>query len=172
MRKSALLVIAIIVIVVLAAGGYFLLRKPASMSPANTPTNSNQHAQTAGNAVFVTKTDPTLGQYLADPSGRTLYTYGGDSQGVSNCTGSCLANWPAYQDKGATTGLPSGVSTITRSDNRQVQFTYNGMPLYYFTGDSAGKVTGNGIENFKVAMPATSAPSPSPNSNTSPDYPY
>lgn len=172
MKKNKLIIIAI-VIIILAGGGYAIFHKsskPASKSTSGTSKSASQgNAPAVDNAVLVTKTDASIGQYLADPGGKALYTYNGDSSGVSNCTGSCLANWPAYVDKGSTTDLPAGVSTIKRTDNGQVQYTYNGMPLYYFISDSAGQVTGDGVENFKVAKPAASSSSgsTSPSSSSS-----
>ena len=186
MNKS--IVGVIIALIIVASGGYAILHK--SSKPASTAsTNSSSHAKSnvpaVNNAVLITKTDSAAGQYLADPSGKTLYTYDKDTSGVSNCTGSCLAQWPAYVDKGATTGLPAGVGTIKRSDNGQVQYTYNGMPLYYFVSDNTGQVTGDGVQNFSVAKPAaasssqpsSSAPATSPSSQSSgntssPNYNY
>jgi predicted lipoprotein with Yx(FWY)xxD motif len=129
----------------------------------NVPTAS---AQAVNNAVLTTKTASSIGNYLADPNGRALYTYNADTPGVSNCTGGCLAAWPAYQDKGSTTGLPTGVGTIKRSDNGEIQYTYQGLPLYYFINDSGGTVTGNGVENFRVAMPASAPQSATKSQST------
>jgi len=165
MKKA---VIAIVVVVILAVGGYLIFHK--SSKPASKSTSTSSNAPAVNNAVIVTKTSSSLGQYLADPSGKALYTYNGDKSGVSNCTGSCLATWPAYTDKGSTSNLPSGVSTIKRTDNGQTQYTYNGMPLYYFVSDSSGQVTGSGVENFTVAKPSSSSssqPSSSTPSNSS-----
>jgi predicted lipoprotein with Yx(FWY)xxD motif len=179
MKKSSSIIIAIMVIIVIAGGGYALFHKSSKTTPASTST-SKQTKPAVTNAVLITKTDATVGQYLADPSGKALYTYGGDSAGVSNCTSSCLANWPAYQDKGSTTNLPSGISTIKRSDNGETQYTYIGMPLYYFVSDGPGQVTGNGVENFHVAVPSgassstsqSTTNSSSSSSNSSSGYPY
>jgi len=175
MKRGNLAAIVIIIIIILAGGAYALFHNSDKTSTSNNAPASSQNNNTqSSNAVLTTKTDPTLGQYLADPSGRPLYTYNADSSGVSNCTGSCLSNWPAYTVTSTVANLPSGVSTIKRADNGQTQYTYNGMPLYYFTGDSAGKVTGNGVENFSVAKPSSSS-TPSSNSssqNNSSGYPY
>ena len=188
MKKSSSIIIAIIVIIVLIGGGYALFHKSSKTTPTTT-ASTNTNAPAVNNSVLITKTSSSLGQYLADPSGKALYTYGADTSGVSNCTGSCLTNWPAYQATGSTANLPSGVSTIKRSDNGQTQYAYNGMPLYYFASDSSGQVTGNGVENFKVAKPAAAASSQSTStssnstpsssastssnsSNTSSGYPY
>jgi predicted lipoprotein with Yx(FWY)xxD motif len=182
MSKKSILAVIIVIIIVLV-GGYAIFHKsnkPASTN-TNTSTSNQSNLPSVNNAVVITKTDSKLGKYLADPSGNTLYTYNADKTGVSNCTGGCLTDWPVYQDKGSTTGLPSGISTIKRTDNGQTQYTYNGMPLYYFTGDSQGKVTGDGVEDFSVAKPAASSSSTqstpsstssSPSSNSSSGYPY
>ncbi|HEV2403453.1 MAG TPA: hypothetical protein VGS08_04595 [Candidatus Saccharimonadales bacterium] len=166
MKKNKAIII-VIVFVLLAVGGYALLHA----SKKNTVTSTQTGA--VNNTVLVTKTSASLGQYLATPGGQALYTSGGDSQGVSNCSGTCLASWPAYQDKGVTTGLPTGVGTIQRKDNGQIQYTYNGLPLYTFTGDSDGQVTGNGVSNFSVVKPiaansnSTSSSSSQPAANGS-----
>lgn len=159
MKKSSMLIGVIVVLVVLV-GGYAILHKSSKTTSTGSSGSQGQVAP-VNNAVLTTKTSSSLGQYLADPSGKALYTYGGDSSGVSNCTGSCLSSWPAYVATGSTANLPPGVSTIKRSDNGQMQYTYNGMPLYYFVSDSQGQVTGNGVSNFSVAKPAAASSSQS-----------
>ncbi|MGH7157141.1 MAG: COG4315 family predicted lipoprotein [Candidatus Saccharimonadales bacterium] len=114
---------------------------PPASSTSNTPSK-----------IVQTKSDPKVGQYLADSNGKTLYTYGADTTGVSNCTGSCLTDWPIYKAT-ATTNLPNNVTVITRSDGTK-QYAYKGMSLYYFTGDTAaGQITGNGVSDFSIAKP-------------------
>jgi predicted lipoprotein with Yx(FWY)xxD motif len=175
MKKVILIVVAVVIII--GAGSFFIFYKPSKPASSPSPSSSSQSQASVSNAVLITKTISSIGSYLADPNGNALYTYSSDTSGVSNCTGSCLANWPAYQDKGSTTGLPAGVGTIKRTDNGQIQYTYNGMPLYYFVSDSNGSVTGNNVEGFKVAVPlatATVTPSPTPSSSSSNSsgYPY
>jgi predicted lipoprotein with Yx(FWY)xxD motif len=164
MNKGTQALVGLIVIIVVAAGGYAIFHKssktssPSYSTPANTKSSSGQAASAANNAavnnaVLTTKSNSSVGSYLADPNGNTLYTYGSDSSGTSNCTGSCISTWPAYKDTGATTGLPTNVSTIKRSDNGQTQYTYKGKPLYIFSSDSKGQVTGDGVNNFSVAKP-------------------
>jgi predicted lipoprotein with Yx(FWY)xxD motif len=148
------LIIGIIVVLVIAGGAYAIFHKSPKPKSSNTSSSSTQNTAATNTAVLITKTNSSVGQYLADPSDKTLYTYNSDSTGVSNCSGLCLRAWPAYVDKGSTTNLPAGVSTIKRTDNGEIQYTYKGMPLYYFAGDSGpGQVTGNGVENFSVAKP-------------------
>jgi predicted lipoprotein with Yx(FWY)xxD motif len=158
MKKSSLVAIVIIVLVIGSVFAIFhMSNKP--MTSSSTASNASSQAPAVDNAVLVTKTSAGLGQYLVEPNGQPLYTYNGDSSGVSNCTGTCLVSWPAYQDKGSTSNLPAGVGTIKRTDNGEIQYTYNGMPLYTFVSDTNGKVTGNGVSGFLIVKPASTSTS-------------
>lgn len=163
MKKSSTITLAVIVLIIVVGGGYLIFHKS---SPSTASSNSNSQTAAVNNAVIITKSNSSLGQYLAEPSGQALYTYAADTSGVSNCTGSCLASWPPYQDKGSTSALPTGISTIKRTDNGDIQYTYNGMPLYTFIGDTNGQVTGNNVMSFTLAKPAASTSS-SPSTSTS-----
>jgi len=165
----------VVVVIVLAVGAFLLLHKSSTTNKTQAASTSNttqSKTTTTNSAVILTKSNSTLGRYLTDGSGNPLYTYASDITNVSNCTGQCLVEWPAYQDKTSATNLPEGVSTFKRTDNGQIQFAYRGMPLYYFVDDHNGQVTGDGKDNFHVAKPATSssstpAPQPSATTNTS-----
>lgn len=81
---------------------------------------------------------------LTDANGRVLYTFDKDADHKSNCTGGCLAAWPAFTAKsGDKPG--AGYSMITRDDDT-LQWALNGKPLYYFAGDGgqAGVANGDG----------------------------
>jgi predicted lipoprotein with Yx(FWY)xxD motif len=127
---------------------------------------------TSGGAAVVKTASSPLGQILVDGSGRTLYLYKPDTGMTSTCTGSCASIWPPD----ATTGKPQGtgvsasmLGTTTRSD-KSSQVTFDGHPLYYFSGDSkAGDVKGQGYQGiWFVVSPSgtaiTSAPAPSSSS--------
>jgi predicted lipoprotein with Yx(FWY)xxD motif len=107
--------------------------------------------------VIGTKNTSALGNYLVDDKGMTLYTFKNDSSGKSTCTGTCATMWPPLSATVAPTG-GSGVTgtfaLITRDDGTQ-QVTYNGMPLYYFSGDkAAGDTNGQGVGGvWAVAVP-------------------
>ncbi|MFI5275410.1 MAG: hypothetical protein ACHQT5_01140 [Candidatus Saccharimonadales bacterium] len=169
MKKSIIIALVVIVLVV---GGFFLKHMSSAThttQAASTSSNTQTKSSTESRAVILTKSNSTLGSYLTDGNGNALYTYAPDTANVSNCTGHCLTEWPAYQAKSSTTSLPAGVSTLTRTDNRQEQYTYHGMPLYYFVDDHNSQVTGDGKDNFHVAKSATSstAPQRTPSTNTS-----
>jgi predicted lipoprotein with Yx(FWY)xxD motif len=164
MKKS---LIGVVIVIVVLAGGYVILHKTStktaststlastnsygSSSSSSTGSSTGQSATATSGSIIQTKTSSSVGQYLADANGAALYTYGGDTSGVSNCSGSCVANWPIYQAS-STTSLPANVTVIKRSDGTS-QYAYKGMPLYTFTGDSSGQVTGDGVSNFHVAKP-------------------
>lgn len=88
--------------------------------------------------------------------GFALYTFAKDTNGVSNCAGNCLANWPPLL-AGAkdTASLPYTI--IERSLGNGVtarQWAYQGLPLYFFKTDTAaGQTTGKAIANWQLARP-------------------
>jgi predicted lipoprotein with Yx(FWY)xxD motif len=101
----------------------------------------------------------SLGQILTDDSGMTLYIYKDDVpySGVSSVPASIAANWPAFVVTVAPVkpaGLTGDLSTMTLPDDSQ-QVTYNGMPLYYYIGDTKpGDTNGQGLQNrWFVATP-------------------
>jgi hypothetical protein len=71
---------------------------------------------------------------------------------MSNCNGACAGAWPPVTTTGAATATggakASDIGTITRSDGTK-QVTYDGHPLYYFSGDSGpGMASGQGSDAF------------------------
>ena len=82
---------------------------------------------------------------VAGSNGMTVYTFSKDvaGSGTSACTGGCITKWPALTVPAGTTptagaGAAGTLGTITRSDtNGALQVTYNGLPLYFFSGDKA-----------------------------------
>ena len=100
----------------------------------------------------------TLGNFLTDASGKTLYFFTKDVDGISACTEGCLSNWPVFFDESITVGYgldAKNFATITRTDGKK-QTTYKGWPLYHFTKDeNPGDTKGNGAVNnsFFVANP-------------------
>lgn len=158
---------AVLVIVIIAIVGFVVwyvfhtknttnnIYGNAANTSATVPAATNKSTTkptSSASSIIQTKTDPKLGQYLADGSGKPLYTYSQDTDNTSNCSGSCLANWPVYKATSSSASLPANVGTITRSDGT-VQYTYNKKPLYYFSGDTSGSITGNGVEGFNIATP-------------------
>jgi len=91
-----------------------------------------------------------LGQILVAKNGMTLYEFASDVNGKSSCTGPCARFWPPY------TGTPkvgSGLQALllgstTRADGT-TQVTYDGHPLYTYSGDPhPGDTNGQGVNTF------------------------
>ena len=77
----------------------------------------------------------SIGLYLVDSSGRTLYINSNDNQSSnSTCYGTCAATFPPFI-KGSpviSAMIPANmVKTMVRTDN-SVQVVFNGYPLYYY----------------------------------------
>ena len=114
--------------------------------------SSKSSPATSSNST-VAKADSDVGTILVDRSGDTLYLFEKDSGGASSCTGACAKAWPPSAARGATLRPGSGVKasllrTMTRSDGAK-QLTYNGHPLYTFSGDGkAGDISGQGSNAF------------------------
>jgi predicted lipoprotein with Yx(FWY)xxD motif len=93
-------------------------------------------------------TNKSVGNYLTDGNGNTLYYYTKDSPEQSACTGNCIANWPVFAASSIVVPSalkPSDFATITRPDGKP-QVTYKGYPLYYFVRDqSRGALAGQGV---------------------------
>ncbi|ALW86769.1 hypothetical protein AUC43_17805 [Hymenobacter sedentarius] len=101
-------------------------------------------------------TSATLGTYMTDASGNTLYFFARDVDGANTCTSAtCNPLWPVYYE--ANLKVPKALkaedfATKTTADGRQ-QTTYKGWPLYYYapaasgvyTREAAGQTGGNGI---------------------------
>jgi predicted lipoprotein with Yx(FWY)xxD motif len=103
------------------------------------------------------QSNATLGNFLVDGKGMTLYYFTKDVNNQSNCTGNCLVAWPIYyaEDIKPGTGISAtDFTTITRADGSK-QTAYKNWPLYYYVGDTkAGDVTGEAVENeWFVAKP-------------------
>lgn len=109
-----------------------------------------------GSAVINVGQNATLGSFLVDSAGMTLYIFTKDAPGISNCNGSCATLWPPLLTNGAPTGgagvTASMLGTTTRSDGT-VQVTYNGWPLYQYSKDAAaGDTNGEGYASFWYVM--------------------
>jgi len=103
-------------------------------------------------------TSTTLGSYLADKDGKSLYFFATDAKGQASCSGGCEAVWPPfYVDNLTADKLAEGLTlsdfgTITTVSSKK-QLTYKGWPLYYYapsvngvnTTEIAGQTNGDGV---------------------------
>src|SRR5438105_4976653 len=107
----------------------------------------------------------TFGTIVTDASGWTLYTWDGDSPGVSNCTDACAGAWPAFSsdnDLVQPAALSGTLDWIDRGDGTW-QISLDGWPLYYFVRDvNPGDVNGDGVNAFGAVWHVVVAAPPAP----------
>jgi predicted lipoprotein with Yx(FWY)xxD motif len=105
-----------------------------------------------GKSATIGVASENLGRILVDSQGRTLYLFQRDSGTKSTCTGACATFWPPLRATG-NPAVGSGASgsllaTTPRADGA-TQITYNGHPLYLYSGDrKPGDTTGEGLTTF------------------------
>jgi predicted lipoprotein with Yx(FWY)xxD motif len=142
---------AIIVVAGVAAACSGAATSAPAASPSAAPAASaaasaaGASAAAAGGSVVMTATVGSNGTLVvASSNGMTVYTFDKDvaNSGTSACSGGCLTKWPALTvPAGSTPTAASGITgklgTITRTDDGTLQVTYNGKPLYFFSGDKA-----------------------------------
>jgi predicted lipoprotein with Yx(FWY)xxD motif len=116
--------------------------------------SSTQTASSTGAATISTANNAKLGTtILVDSKGMTVYYFEKDKKGgtTSSCSGACATVWPPVTTSGSPKGTngasASKLGTIKGSSGTQV--TYNGWPLYTYTGDSKpGDANGNNLDQF------------------------
>ena len=101
----------------------------------------------AASGLSVAETD--LGAILVDGEGRTLYLFTGDGEGQSTCYDACAQTWPPFTEDllgGPGSGIDATLlATAVRTDGA-IQVTYNGHPIYYYSGDQVpGETNGHGV---------------------------
>ena len=114
---------------------------PSPTAPAN-----------SSGAASVGLASSKLGKILVDGQGRTLYLWEADTGTASTCSGACASAWPPLTSDGqpvARAGVSASELGTTKRDDGTSEVTYNGHPLYTFSGDSApGQTAGQGSDGF------------------------
>jgi predicted lipoprotein with Yx(FWY)xxD motif len=128
---------------------------PASVAPA---TGAPASAAAASGSTVDAKPVGSNGTILvAGSNGMTVYNFTKDVKDskTSACTTGCITKWPALTVAAGVTpvagsGVTGTLGTITRDDGT-LQVTYNGLPLYFFSGDKAPGDS-NGVYTGWVAV--------------------
>jgi predicted lipoprotein with Yx(FWY)xxD motif len=148
-RLFSLAALAVISALVLAACGG---SSSGGSSSSSTTSKSAAPATTSTGAPVITAKSSSLGTFLVDSKGRTLYLFDADKGAMSTCNGACAADWPPLTTKVAPkagTGVKSSLLSTSKRSDGTLEVTYAGHPLYYFAGDtSAGQTTGQGSGSF------------------------
>ena len=116
---------------------------------STSPTARSTPTTSGSDGAQVSSSSGSLGTFLVDDQGRTLYMFNADPEGTSGCYDACATAWPPL----ATAGVPTAagdvdlkeLSTLKRTDGI-TQVLYAGHPLYTYSGDAApGQTNGQGL---------------------------
>lgn len=135
---------------------------PAMSEAPSEEASAAESSEPSGEGLVIVA-DSALGDILTDADGMTLYLFTNDTEGVSNCTADCLANWPpltvASADEAlAGDGVTGELGTIERDDGT-LQVTIEGLPLYYYAADAeAGDISGHQVGGVWFAVAPDGAP--------------
>ena len=143
-------------------GGVWHIVEPTPVAPAVTTsivasdTSLGESLTSAGEAnVLADDGNGGFAPVVMDKTGFQLYIFDNDSAEQSNCTSAgCMETWPALLASDTDEAV-APFSIFTRDDGHQ-QWAVNGMPLYFFAGDSAAaEQLGEGVGDiWWVARPA------------------
>jgi predicted lipoprotein with Yx(FWY)xxD motif len=155
---AALVVVGALVLAACGGSGSSSSGTSSSSGASSTPSygaakpSTSSTSNSSGAASVVSTKTSSLGTFLVDAKGRTLYLWDADHGSMSTCAGACAQAWPPV----TTTGTPNAsgavkaslLGTTKRADGSR-EVTYAGHPLYTFAGDTqAGQTTGEGSNGF------------------------
>ncbi len=174
MKRSNIILIIVVIVAVVAGVALWMYYSSQTPVAYNQPANTNAVANTPATVPPVvqppvvqppvnmpsggglktitlnTVKDTKLGTRIVDGNGHALYYFTVDAPGVSNCSGVCAVNWPAYTVFSGYkliggAGITGKIGTIVKPDG-SLQVTYNGAPLYFWHLDATASDTlGQGI---------------------------
>jgi predicted lipoprotein with Yx(FWY)xxD motif len=144
-KALPVLPVSLITIVAIAGCG-------GGSSSSTSPSTSAAGTTSGGAATIDVANNPQVGQILTDSKGETVYVFAKDTNGKSECSGSCAGVWPPVPTSGspkAGTGVDASKLGTTKRSDGSTQVTYDGRPLYTYTADtSPGDTTGNGVNLY------------------------
>lgn len=178
MKKTSIIWLVVVIIVVVVAGYFWIssmssapvttTQTPTSTAPTNPSTNpttgttgATAPQPTTGATLTLTNSGAGIyGSYLTASNGMTLYQSTKDADDVSNCVGTCATTWPPYTVSvsaaatlTADPGITGAIGTMKRADG-SLQVTYRGLPLYFYSGDTApGDTKGEAVNGFTEVAP-------------------
>jgi predicted lipoprotein with Yx(FWY)xxD motif len=146
LRPAGLMGLLAIMAIILAACA------PAA-APATTPTAAPYPTSSNSSTVTVdTASNSSLGVFLVNGQGDTLYIFKNDTPNTSTCSGSCLTLWAPVVTTGtpkAGPGVDAALLGVAAQSNGEKIVTYDQKPLYTkLTDTSAGQTTGEDVANL------------------------
>ena len=142
-KKLAMAGIAVVAISAAACGSSASSGAGPNGRSSSVAASASGHADPGGALKIATIGGVTV---VTNADGFTLYSFAPDTATVSKCNGACAQIWPPVSGPAsAGPGVTGTLGTLTRSGG-STQATYDGRPLYTYTGDTApGQASGNGL---------------------------
>jgi predicted lipoprotein with Yx(FWY)xxD motif len=139
-----------------AAAAVAACSSASSGTAAGSPGSAPASASSAASVTVSVKSVPGVGSVLVNVQGQTLYLLTSEKGGKITCTqaNGCTQVWPeTLLTSGMTAAAGSGVQSsllgTVKDASGNLEVTYNGWPLYTFSGDSGpGVAKGEGLVSF------------------------
>lgn len=120
-------------------------------------------AEMTGNYAVDIASNETLGTYLVNDTGFTLYYFANDApgNGTSTCYGECVRLWPLFYAENIV--IPEGLNetdfTVVEREDGKLQTAYKGWPLYFYYLDmKKGDALGQGVRDVWFVVNPTEFP--------------
>ena len=130
-------------------GGVWFVLSAAGDKVESAAAATEAPAAAAGAATVSLGKNDSLGSFLVDDKGMSLYLFTKDTPNTSVCYDKCATAWPPLLTTGdpvAGEGADASMLGTTKRTDGSIQVTYNGWPLYYYEKDkAAGDVTGQDV---------------------------
>jgi len=117
-------------------------------------------ADEMGEYTVAVANNDTLGSYLVNETGFTLYYFAMDApgNGSSTCYDKCIDAWPAFYEEDVSVPEELNASEFSdamRTDGKE-QTAYRGWPLYFYYKDTMpGEVLGQAVNGVWFVVNAT-----------------
>lgn len=137
---ALLAVIGAVVIAGCGGGSSSSSSSPETSSSESESATTSSEGGGSGEATIATGEVSGLGTVLVDSEGMTVYLFTPDKGTESTCYGGCESAWPPVVAEGKPTageGATSSALGTTKRKDGTMQVTYNGHPVYTFSGDTA-----------------------------------
>jgi predicted lipoprotein with Yx(FWY)xxD motif len=144
--------------IVAVVAGFALVAAGAAAASRQGSSGVLAAKRSSSSGTLVTLHKTKLGKVIANSKGLTLYMYKPDGKNKSHCYTGCASIWPPLITKGkprAGMGVKAKLLGVAMRTNGTHQVTYNGHPLYHYSGDTkAGQTKGEGYAGIWFALNA------------------
>jgi len=137
---ALLAVVGAIVIAGCGGGGSSSSTSSSSETSGSENAGATTSSEGGGSGTIAGGEVAGVGTVLVDSEGMTVYLFTPDEGTTSTCYGGCESAWPPVVAEGKPTageGATSSALGTTKRKDGTMQVTYNGHPLYTFSGDTA-----------------------------------